>query len=112
MPTEYLGRASRAELVKRALAADVYVASTYRPRTLGGKKRKMEEEHEPMVNGVEWRALLRSFVLRVAVETGAVEALVSADQLSMVFTNHLLLAVVKCCPDGVHGFDQVLCQTA
>jgi hypothetical protein len=56
-PPEYLSRASRAELAKRALAADILV-------------RALSPKEEPTLQGpVEWRAVLRSFIVMVARQT-------------------------------------------
>lgn len=56
---EYLSRASRVELTKRALAADVLAYASL-------------PKEEPELHGlVEWRAVLRSFVLMVARQTQA-----------------------------------------
>ncbi|KAF8527957.1 Urb2/Npa2 family-domain-containing protein [Hysterangium stoloniferum] len=48
-PPEYLSKVSKVDLVTRAMNADVYVSA-------------LNSDLEPMLRGVEWRAIFRSFI--------------------------------------------------
>jgi hypothetical protein len=48
-PSEYLSKASKLDLVTKALNADVYVSA-------------LGSDSEPVIHGVEWRAIFRSFI--------------------------------------------------
>jgi hypothetical protein len=66
IPVEYLTRNIRTELVKRAFVADVYLYL------------RIKKEGAEMMwdNKVEWRAIIRCWVLRVVRDSGGIELLV------------------------------------
>jgi hypothetical protein len=78
LPVDYITRSARAEFVRRALAADVYLACALSDPVSRGKKVKksgFKKSHGPTLS-IEERILLRTFVLRVAQETGNTDTLV------------------------------------
>jgi len=77
-PVEYIGKSSRTEYIKRALATDVAV-------TLSTN------------DDVSFHVVLRTFVVRIVKETGANEVFVSIAELHFVKTSSEYSWVDKCC---------------
>ena len=79
LPVDYLTRSARMEFVRRALAAEVYLAcaalSTSTVSRKKGRKSGFNKSHGS-THTLEERILLRTFVLRVAQETGVIDTLV------------------------------------
>ena len=79
LPVDYLTRSARMEFVRRALAAEVYLACAALSASTGsrkkGRKLGLNKSHGS-THTLEERILLRTFVLRVAQDTGGIDTLV------------------------------------